>query len=99
MTELIVKSSNQNSRKTTLLILQEAIELKRALLNTALHRTRENLLRFERQYQMDSDHFYSLYQNGKTDDSNDYVDWAGEYQIFKNLQSHIDCLGDLVFCK
>ena len=47
---------------------------------------------------MDSEIFFSLNQNGEMDDRNDYVDWADEYQIYRNLEKKLECLGEIVLC-
>lgn len=99
MTELIVKSTNKAKHETTRSILKEALDREQKMLQAALERTQEHLNHFEALYKLDSETFFAKYQKGETDDRNDYIDWAGEYQIFKNLQNQLDCLGDIVFCK
>ena len=99
MTELIVKSSTKAKHKITRTILKEVLDREQKMLQAALARTKENLNRFEILYKTDSASFFAKYQRGETDDRNDYVDWAGEYQIFRNIQNQLDCLGDIVLCK
>lgn len=59
------------------------------LLLASLSKTEENLAQFEKQYQMSSKVFFDQYQSGKTDDRNDFIDWAGEYQIFLSISEKI----------
>jgi len=99
MTELIVKSGTQAKHKITQAILKEALDREQKMLQSALVRTKENLNRFETLYKTDSANFFAKYQRGETYDRNDYVDWADEYQIFKNIQNQLDCLGNIVLCK
>lgn len=99
MTELIVKSSNKAEHKAAKSILREALDRQQKMLHAALLRTKENLKRFETSYHTSSAEFYTRYQNGETDDRNDYVDWAGEYQILQDIQNQLDCLEELVLCK
>lgn len=98
MTEVILKSNNKTERKVARSIIREALDRERKLLQLALQRTRENLMRFEKQYSMDSASFFDLYQKGQTDDRNDYIDWAGEYQIFSSIRNQLQCAKELV-CK
>ncbi len=99
MTELIVKSSNKAENKVARAILHEALDRQRKMLRAALLRTKENLKHFETRYNISSAEFYKKYQKGKMDDRDDYVDWAGEYQIFQNIQNQLNCLGELLLCK
>jgi len=99
MTELIVKSGSKAKHKVARAILSEALDRQQRMLQAALLQTKENLHTFEVRYHQDSASFFSLYQKGKVDDRDDYVDWAGEYQILQSLQSQIDCFEELVLCK
>ena len=89
MTEVVIKSDSKSERKIAHTILREALERERKLLRSALKRTQESLTQFEEQYNMDSDRFISLYQKGQIDDRNDYIDWAGEYQIFQSIRNQL----------
>ena len=44
---------------------------------------------------MTSDEFFQLYQSGKTDDRNDYIDWSGEYHILLSINEKINDLEEL----
>jgi len=98
MTELIIKSDSKANQKTAQLLLYEALGRQKLILQTALRRTQEKLSQFEKQYQLNSEHFFSLYQGGRLDDRNDYIDWAGEYQIGQNLREQLSFLEELVLC-
>jgi len=99
MTELIIKSDSKANQKTAQLLLNEALDRQKLILQTALQRTQEKLIQFEKQYQLNSERFFSLYQSGRMDDRNDYIDWAGEYQIGQNLREQLSFLEELVLCK
>ena len=94
MTELIVKSSNKAEYKIAKSILHEALDRQQKILRAALLKTKENLSQFETLYNMPSAEFYKKYQKGEMDDRDEYVDWAGEYQIFQNIQNQLNCLGE-----
>ena len=98
MTEVIVKSNSKTDTKVAYAILREALKRERKLLQAAFQRTQDNLLRFEKNYNIDSDSFFSLYQKGQTDDRDDYVDWAGEYQIYQSIRNQLNCVEELVVC-
>ncbi len=99
MTELIIKSDSKANQKTAQSLLNEALDRQKLILQTALERTEEKLSHFEKQYNLNSDRFFSLYQSGGLDDRNDYIDWAGEYQIGQNLREQLSCLEELVLCE
>jgi hypothetical protein len=99
MTELIVKSSSRAKHKVARAILREALDRQQKMLQAALLKTTESLSSFEHRYDLDSARFFSQYQNGKTDDRDDYVDWAGEYQILLSIQNQLDCLEEIILCK
>jgi predicted chitinase len=41
---------------------------------------------YETQYQMDSAEFFAQYSQGQTSDDEDFVEWAGSYRHFLELQ-------------
>lgn len=43
----------------------------------------------EIRYQMDSEDFFAKYQQGKTSDDEDFVEWAGNYKHFLDLHQAI----------
>jgi len=99
MTELIIKSDSKANQKTAQSLLSEALGRQRLILQAALQRTQEKLSQFEKQYNLNSERFFSLYQSGRLDDRNDYIDWAGEYQIGQNLQEQLSFIEELVLCE
>ena len=58
------------------IIAYQVAELKRAIINL-----RVDIKAFEDEYKMTSDAFYRQYQQGKTDDRQDYMTWAGLYEL------------------
>lgn len=99
MTEVIIKSGSKADQQAVQSLLNEALRRQKLILQSALQRTLEKLIKFEKQYQMNSDRFFSLFQNGGLNDRNDYIDWAGEYQIGQNLRGQLHCLEELVLCE
>jgi hypothetical protein len=44
---------------------------------------------YENQYQMDSAEFFTKYSEGKTDDDEIFVEWAGNYQHYLALHQEL----------
>lgn len=89
MTRLLIKSDSISNGELIDNILENALEREKKLLAIALKRTKIQLHHFEKQYDMSSERFFELYLLGKLDDRNDYIDWAGEYQLFNNINEKI----------
>ena len=48
---------------------------------------------FEKKYSMETEHFYQLFESGKLgDENNDYYQWSGEYEAYKEYQKEIKSL-------
>lgn len=56
----------------------------------ALLAFKADLVAYERQYGMTSDAFYARFQTGELGDSQDYVVWAGEYQLYLSIKRELD---------
>jgi hypothetical protein len=50
---------------------------------------RNDLSGFEKQYDMSSEMFWQRFQEGKTDDSMDFVEWASLVQMTKRLEKRL----------
>ncbi len=59
-------------------------ELKRGILNLRL-----DLKKFEEQYQMPSEVFYSQFEQGVADDREDYMLWSGLYEMLRDNQQRL----------
>lgn len=59
-------------------------ELKRGILNLRL-----DLKKFEDQYHMPSDAFYMQFEQGLTDDREDYMLWSGLYEMLRSNQQQL----------
>lgn len=49
----------------------------------------KQLIRYELKYQMTSEDFFTQYQQGKTDDHEDFVEWSGNYQHYLALHQDL----------
>lgn len=57
-----------------------------------LEEIQQDLLAFEREHGMSSEAFYERYQEGKTDDRMDFVEWASLVQMKNRLEKHLSIL-------
>ena len=56
----------------------------------ALITVAKRLMRYEDRYNMTSEVFYNQYCKGRTDDSEDVVEWANDYQQFIALRRDLE---------
>jgi hypothetical protein len=70
------------------IIQYEISQLRKALLNIQI-----DLNKFEDKYNLSSDAFYKKFQAGELGDDEDYMLWAGIYEMFIENQNR---LGELV---
>lgn len=73
-------------------LIENALNREKKILQTALKRTLEKLQDFEMQYNLSSNEFFERYQSSKTDDSNDFIDWAGECYILQSINEKIQAI-------
>lgn len=59
------------------IIAYQIAELKRAILNIRL-----DLQQFEQKYQLETEEFYQQFQTGSLEDTEDFMIWAGIYEMF-----------------
>lgn len=95
MSRLSINYDSPAKKRSINSLLENALDREKRLLLIALTRTQEKLKKFENQYNMTSDEFFQLYQSGKTDDRNDYIDWSGEYHILLSINEKINDLEEL----
>ena len=55
-------------------------------------RRRNELSDFEKLYDMSSEMFYKRFQEGKTDDRMDFVEWASLVQMASRLERQLELL-------
>ena len=62
-------------------------ELKRGIFNLEL-----DIKAFEKKYQLSSDEFYKKFSNGKIDDREDYLLWAGQCELLQENKEQLQGL-------
>ena len=66
------------------IIAYQIAELQKGLLNIRL-----DLKQFENKYQQSSEEFYQQFEQGKTDDSEDVMLWAGLYEMLQDNERRL----------
>ncbi|MBI5838555.1 MAG: hypothetical protein HZB19_00500 [Chloroflexi bacterium] len=69
------------------IITYQIVELKRGILNIKL-----DMKAYEEKYQMSSADFYEQYSQGKTDDREDYMIWAGLCEMLDKNEKQLQGL-------
>ena len=95
MSHLTIAYDSPAKKKNITGLLENALDREKKLLLIALKRTHQKLQNFENQYDLSSDEFFQLYNSGKTDDRDDYIDWAGEYHILSSIKEKIQEIEEL----
>ena len=62
-------------------------ELKQGILNLEL-----DIKVFEEEYKLSSDEFYKKFSNGEIDDKEDYLLWAGQYELLEENRKQLEGL-------
>ena len=96
MTQIIISSSDSNKQDIVNKLVSGALERERRILQSAIEKTQLNLNAFEEKYSKSSVQFFEDYKQGTAGDSDDIIDWAGEYQIYLDLKNKLDSLEDIV---
>lgn len=95
MATITIRANGREKHETVRGLVQSALQREQENLKLALARTEGELARFEKRYRMPSAQFYRGYQSGKLGDRDDFIDWAGEYQIYQLLKKQIASLRGL----
>lgn len=82
MTSLSVDVKSEIARQA----LIGALSREQTLSRNAISRTKKRLKEYERRYGMKTEEFYERFKSGELGDMDDYVDWAGEYELLKHVE-------------
>jgi len=82
MKTLLIKVSDE---KTAVDILTNALQLELRSIIVGLQRTRSMLRNYEQKYNMKSEEFYKKFMKGELEEKDEFIDWAGEYEIYQEL--------------
>ncbi|MEX2750270.1 MAG: hypothetical protein Q6366_000150 [Candidatus Freyarchaeota archaeon] len=76
-----------------------ALTGEQTLARNAISRTKKRLKEYERRYGMKTEEFYQRFKSGELGDMDDYVDWAGEYELLKHIEEEREIARMLEQCK
>lgn len=74
------------------LVLEKLLEVTRHQYRARLEHYEQDLLTFEKRYNMDSQAFFKQFEAGKLGDSMDFFEWAGLYDLYQALLRKIQRL-------
>jgi len=69
------------------IIAYQVAELKKGILNLQL-----DLKEFEEKYRLSTEDFYRQFTEGNTDDREDYILWAGLYEMLRENEQRLEGL-------
>ena len=97
MTTIYVTSS-QKTEADLLHLLQSAVESEIRRLEIGLRLARQRLERFEQKYGVTSEYFIEHMSAEDLEGGDDeYVQWAGEYELYKRLEEKLNQLQSLQY--
>lgn len=89
---------SKSSRKTLLPLVRAAIEGEIARMELAIEMANKRLRPFEEKYNVTSDYFISsMTAEDLEGRDEEYVSWAGEYQLKQRLQTKLKQLREIVY--
>lgn len=91
MSELILKLGG--GINTIIPLVDDALRRELQLIQAGLDKTKGVLREYESKYNMNSETFYKRFLEGELGD--EYIDWAGEYEIFQILEKDFKRLKEL----
>jgi hypothetical protein len=56
----------------------------------ALVAVAKRLNAYESQYEMESEEFFDKYRKGESDDAEDFVEWANDYQHYLSIRRDLE---------
>jgi plasmid stabilization system protein ParE len=73
-------------------LAQKIIDTEIRELRDSIGNISEELMMFEKKYQISSEDFYRKFENGEYDDREDYMIWAGSYEMLVKNQKKLEDL-------
>jgi hypothetical protein len=87
MAEIILKTNRPDKAPQ---VLREALETEALRLRYSLNLAKKRLKRFETKYNISSDKFINEWSAEDLKEADlEYVEWAGEYQLFSRLNERL----------
>jgi hypothetical protein len=95
MKQLVLEYEGTIPLKTS---IDRAIQREIAVLALAIRLSQEALQTFESHYGMPSEEFFEKMERGELGDSDDFIEWAGEYELLQRTQHELDALEQIRIC-
>ena len=95
MTRIIIEPQTAKNVK---ILIKSAIENELKIMKLGIAKTKNKLEKLEKNFGMDSEHFYRLFNEGKMGDDLKYIRWAGEYETLQQLQCDYNDLLETELC-
>ena len=92
MTKLVIES---DELQHTSLLVKTAIADELKTISWVIEMTIRRLTEFEQEYKKTSAEFYQQFQKGVTGDSEEVMEWAGEYETLLRLQQNFSRLKEM----
>ena len=74
-------------------MFNEILSYRAMQLQKAIKIMKLDFANFEKKYSMTSEKFYNLFESGNLgDENNDFYQWSGEYETYKDYQNEIKYL-------
>ncbi|MCP4395694.1 MAG: hypothetical protein GY801_00075 [bacterium] len=78
--------------------ISRAIQREINMLSLAVRISGEALRTFEQRYDMPSEYFFERMERGEFGDSEDFIEWAGEYELLLRTQDELHELQTITIC-
>lgn len=89
MQQITIVSESMTALKP---LLESAIQTELRMIGLGIERTQQKVDDFERQYEMLSSEFETLFDSGEIDETLDYIEWSGEIETLRRLQAKYQTL-------
>lgn len=89
MQQITIVSESMTALKP---LLESAIQTELRMIGLGIERTQQKVDDFERQYEMLSSEFETLFDSGEIDETLDYIEWSGEVETLRRLQAKYQTL-------
>lgn len=71
-------------------MINDILSYRAMQLQKAIKSMKLDFIHFEQKYSMTTEKFHVLFESGKLDDeNNDFFQWSGEYEVYKDYQEEI----------
>jgi len=95
MNKLVLEYEGTFSLDTSIF---RAIQREIDMLMLALRLSKDALAKFEERYQISSAEFFKKMERGELGDTEDFIEWAGEYELLQRTQDELAELQTLKIC-